>query len=92
MHAAANYGVEALGLTLSPHQAEVARERIRAAGLASKCRIEVENFLEFRPAETFDRIASVGAAEHVPEKCFNLKTAIKRSPKPVSEGPERAEL
>ena len=71
MHAAANYGVEALGLTLSPHQAEVGRERIRAAGLASKCRIEVENFLEFRPAETFDRIASIGAAEHVPEKYFS---------------------
>jgi cyclopropane-fatty-acyl-phospholipid synthase len=71
MHAAANYGVEALGLTLSPHQAEVARERICAAGLADKCRVEVENFLEFRPAETFDRIASVGAAEHVPEKSFD---------------------
>ena len=71
MHAAANYGVEALGLTLSPHQAEVARERIRAAGLANKCRVEVENFLEFRTAESFDRIASVGAAEHVPEKSFD---------------------
>ena len=71
MHAAANYGVETLGLTLSPHQAEVARERIRAAGLANKCRVEVENFLDFRPAKTFDRIASVGAAEHVPEKSFD---------------------
>jgi cyclopropane-fatty-acyl-phospholipid synthase len=71
MHAAANYGVEALGLTLSPHQAEVARERIRAAGLAGKCRVEVENFLEFHPGETFDRIVSVGAAEHVPEKWFD---------------------
>ena len=70
IHAAANYGVEALGLTLSPHQAEVARERIRAAGLAGRCRVEVENFLEFRSAESFDRVASVGAAEHVPEKYF----------------------
>lgn len=70
MHAAAHYGVEALGLTLSPQQAEVARERIRIAGLAGKCRVEVENFLEFRPGEPFDRIVSVGAAEHVPEKNF----------------------
>lgn len=70
-HAAAHYGVEALGLTLSPHQAEVARERIRAAGLASKCRVEVENFLQFQPGESFDKIASLGAAEHVPEKCFD---------------------
>jgi cyclopropane-fatty-acyl-phospholipid synthase len=71
MHAAANYGVEALGLTLSRRQAEVARERIRQAGLADTCRVEVENFLEFGPGKTFDRIASVGAAEHVPEKCFD---------------------
>ncbi|MPZ77112.1 MAG: hypothetical protein GEU77_11375 [Deltaproteobacteria bacterium] len=28
MHAAANYGVDALGMTLSPHQANVARELI----------------------------------------------------------------
>ena len=46
---------KALGLTLSPHQAEVARERIRAAGLGSKCRIEVEDFLQFRPIESFRR-------------------------------------
>ncbi len=71
LHAAANYGVETLGLTLSPQQADVARERIRAAGLESKCRVEVENFLDFRPDETFDRIASVGAAEHVPAKLFD---------------------
>lgn len=71
MHAAANYGVEALGLTVSPHQAEVARERIRAAGLEHRCRVEVDNFLEFPPVQSFDRIASVGAVEHVPEKYFD---------------------
>jgi cyclopropane-fatty-acyl-phospholipid synthase len=71
MHAAANYGVDALGMTLSSHQANVARERIAAAGLESKCRIEVANFLEFRADESFDRIASVGAAEHVPQGRFD---------------------
>ncbi|HEY7217787.1 MAG TPA: cyclopropane-fatty-acyl-phospholipid synthase family protein [Candidatus Binatia bacterium] len=70
LHAAAHYGVEALGLTLSPEQANVARERIRAAGLESQCRVEAENFLDFHSGETFDRIASVGAAEHVPQKLF----------------------
>jgi len=53
MHAAANYGVEALGLTLSPHQAEVARERIRAAGLASQCRVEVEKLSRVSPRRNF---------------------------------------
>lgn len=71
LHAARHYGVQALGLTLSPQQAEVARERIRLAGLAGKCRVEVASFLDFRSDATFDRIASVGAAEHVPEKCFD---------------------
>ncbi|MGE5217250.1 MAG: class I SAM-dependent methyltransferase [Chloroflexota bacterium] len=70
MHAAANYGVEALGLTLSPEQAKLARERIRKAGLAERCRVEVENFLDYRSETAFDRVASVGAAEHVPEKLF----------------------
>ena len=70
VHAATHYGVNALGITLSPQQAAVARERIRAAGLSARCRVEVANFLEFNPGETFDRISSVGAAEHVPEKFF----------------------
>lgn len=71
MHAAEHYGVNALGLTLSQQQANTAGERIRAAGLESRCRIEIGNFLELDGQETFDRIASVGAAEHVPEKQFD---------------------
>src|SRR5262249_37426241 len=70
INAAAHYGVNALGITLSLQQAKVARERIRAAGLSARCPVEVANFLEFKPRESFDRIASVGAAEHVPEKFF----------------------
>lgn len=70
VHAAAHYGVDALGVTLSPQQAEVARERIRAAGLSARCRVEVADFLELNPGETFDRISSIGAAEHVPAKFF----------------------
>ena len=71
LHAAAHYGVLALGITLSSEQAEVARERIRAAGLSARCRVEVGNFLELNPGGTFDRISSVGAAEHVPERFFD---------------------
>lgn len=70
IHAAAKYGVDALGMTLSQRQADVARERVAAAGLASRCRIEVGDFLELR-AEPFDKLASVGAAEHVPENRFD---------------------
>ena len=70
IHAASHYGVEALGLTVSPEQAEVARQRIRQAGLDRLCRVEVEDFFGWREMEGFDRVTSIGAAEHVPERQF----------------------
>jgi cyclopropane-fatty-acyl-phospholipid synthase len=70
IHAVTHYGVEAVGLTVSPEQAEVARQRIRAAGMDAKCRVEVEDFFAWREPEGFDRVSGVGAAEHVPESRF----------------------
>ena len=70
LHAAIHYGVEALGLTVSPEQADVARQRIRQAGVDHRCRVVVEDFFAWREPESFDRVASVGAAEHVPESRF----------------------
>jgi cyclopropane-fatty-acyl-phospholipid synthase len=64
MHAAERYGASALGLTLSPSQAELARERIRARGLARRCRVELVDYRALRE-EPFDKIASVGMVEHV---------------------------
>jgi cyclopropane-fatty-acyl-phospholipid synthase len=63
-YAAEHYGVRALGITLSPSQAELARERIAARGLSRACRIEVADFRELRE-EPFDRVVSVGMIEHV---------------------------
>jgi cyclopropane-fatty-acyl-phospholipid synthase len=62
--AAERHGATALGITLSPAQAEVARERIRARGLADRCRVEVMDYRELR-GERFDKLASVGMVEHV---------------------------
>jgi len=70
LHAASHYGVEAVGLTVSSEQAQVARQRIRQAGLEDRCRVEVEDFFAWREPAGFDRVASVGAAEHVPESRF----------------------
>lgn len=62
-YAAERYGVEALGVTLSERQLEEARARVRAAGLEGRVRIEG---LDYREVEgTFDKVASVGMAEHV---------------------------
>ena len=70
VHAAKHYGVEAVGLTVSPEQAEVARQRIRQAGVEQRCRVEVNDFFAWNEPEGFDRVTSVGAAEHVPENRF----------------------
>ncbi len=70
VHAAGHYGIEAVGLTVSPEQAQVARQRIRQAGVEQCCRVEVADFFDFRGPERFDRVTSVGAAEHVPESRF----------------------
>ncbi|MEX0891007.1 MAG: cyclopropane-fatty-acyl-phospholipid synthase family protein [Gemmatimonadota bacterium] len=65
LHAAAAYGVEALGVTLSERQAEEARARIRAAGLEDRCRVEVRDYRTLDDGDGFDHVASVGMFEHV---------------------------
>jgi cyclopropane-fatty-acyl-phospholipid synthase len=65
IHAARNYSVEALGITLSRPQAELATERIRQAGLGDRCRVEVRDYRELDAVSNFDKLASVGMVEHV---------------------------
>lgn len=78
IHAARHHGVHALGVTLSEPQAELARERAAAAGVADRVRIEVADYRDVDGA--FDAVASVGMFEHVGpdhlrgyfERCFRL--------------------
>lgn len=63
MHAAQQYGVHAVGITLSRRQVELANERIRAAGLQDRCRVEYQDYREV--TGTFDKLVSVGMFEHV---------------------------
>ena len=65
-YAARNYGVEALGITLSESQAAWGRERIRMDGLSGRCRVEVRDYRDLPGGEQFDKITSVGVTEHVP--------------------------
>jgi cyclopropane-fatty-acyl-phospholipid synthase len=67
MHAVRQYGVTALGITLSKPQAELANERIREAGLADRCRVEVRDYREVQEPEGYDKLVSVGMFEHVGE-------------------------
>jgi len=68
IHAAKRYGVLALGITLSEAQAELARERIAAAGLSDRCRVELRDYRQLTREPAFDKIASVGMVEHVGKK------------------------
>lgn len=67
MHAAAQYGVQAVGVTLSVPQAEVARQRLHEAGLNDRCRVEVSDYRDIDHGQQYDKIVSVGMFEHVGE-------------------------
>jgi cyclopropane-fatty-acyl-phospholipid synthase len=64
IHAARNYGVHGVGVTLSVEQAKLARERVAAAGLDDRIEIRVSDYREIADGP-FDKIASVGMYEHV---------------------------
>jgi cyclopropane-fatty-acyl-phospholipid synthase len=64
LHAAANYGVHATGITLSDSQAALARERASQLGLDQRVDIRVADYREVLDGP-FDKIASVGMYEHV---------------------------
>jgi cyclopropane-fatty-acyl-phospholipid synthase len=65
MHAAEHYGVDATGITLSENQAALARERIKKAGLADRCRVEIRDYRTLAESDGYDKISSVGMVEHV---------------------------
>src|SRR5690348_604238 len=65
IHAAKKYGVFALGITLSESQAELARERIAAAGLSDRVSVELRDYRRLEAEPSFDKISSVGMIEHV---------------------------
>jgi len=67
LYAAKTRGVEAVGITLSKPQAELAAARIREEGLTDRCRVEVKDYREIDAPGQFDKIASVGMFEHVGE-------------------------
>jgi cyclopropane-fatty-acyl-phospholipid synthase len=64
-HAVRYYGVEGLGITLSPAQARLASRRIAADGLSDRCRVELLDYRDLSDRPTFDKVASVGMFEHV---------------------------
>ena len=71
IHAAARHGVNAVGITLSEHQAQLARERALEAGVADRVQFRVADYREVSDGP-FDAIASIGMVEHVGEEQIDV--------------------
>jgi cyclopropane-fatty-acyl-phospholipid synthase len=67
MHAAREYGVKALGVTLSEQQALWAQKAIKEAGLEDLAEVR---HLDYRdvPETGFDAVSSIGLTEHIGKK------------------------
>jgi cyclopropane-fatty-acyl-phospholipid synthase len=63
IHAAIHYGVEAVGVTISHEQAELARQRIKEAGVEDRVTILEQDYRDIEGS--FEAVASVGMFEHV---------------------------
>ncbi len=64
MHAAREYGVRALGVTLSKQQALWAQRAIADAGLSSLAEVRHLDYRDVAEAE-FDAVSSIGLTEHI---------------------------
>ena len=64
MHAAREYGVKALGVTLSAQQAAWAQDAIEQEGLSGLAEVR---HLDYRdvPETGFDAVSSIGLTEHI---------------------------
>ena len=76
--AAKHYGVDATGITLSRNQHALATERIKAEGLADRCRVLLQDYRDVPGEGVYDKIASVGMFEHVGLKNLPLYFGIIR--------------
>jgi len=67
IYAAQKYGAQVLGVTLSEAQLHEARQRVEAAGVTGLVTLELRDYRDVLSAGhgQFDKIASVGMAEHV---------------------------
>jgi cyclopropane-fatty-acyl-phospholipid synthase len=66
IHLAREHNVHVTGITLSEEQAALARDRVRAAGVADRVTISLEDYRDTAASgRRFDRIVSVGMFEHV---------------------------
>src|SRR5262245_41305052 len=66
LHAARNHGVEAVGVTISAPQAELAEKRAVEAGLSDQVEFRLQDYRDIDDGP-YDAISSIGMFEHVGE-------------------------
>jgi cyclopropane-fatty-acyl-phospholipid synthase len=64
LHAVKNYGVTAIGATLSRQQAEYAQKQIADAGLEGRAQVRFQDYRDV-PEAGFDAVSSIGLTEHI---------------------------
>jgi cyclopropane-fatty-acyl-phospholipid synthase len=64
VHAAVHHGISGVGITISRRQAELARERVRAAGVADRVEIRLADYRDVSDGP-YDAVSSIGMVEHV---------------------------
>ncbi len=64
IYAAQQYGVQAVGVTLSEKQSAHASQRIADAGLQGRAEVRLQDYRDLAD-ESFDKIVSIGMFEHV---------------------------
>jgi cyclopropane-fatty-acyl-phospholipid synthase len=77
-HAAKNYGVSVLGVTLSREQATWAQERIKAEGLDDVAEVRHCDYRDVRERD-FDAVSSIGLIEHIGVKNYPAYFSFLRS-------------
>jgi len=78
LHAAKNYGVEIIGVTLSKAQADWGQDAVVNAGLGSRAAVRFSDYRDV-PEGDFDAISSIGLTEHIGEKNYPAYFSFLRS-------------
>ena len=89
IHAAAHHGVQAVGITLSSSQAELARRRVAEAGLEDRVEIRVADYRDLGAAETGRHSRSTEAGRHAPSARIPVSTSARRSSRCSTAGTSR---
>lgn len=69
LHAAKNYGVNIIGVTLSKKQADWGQEAVVAAGLEGQAQVRFSDYRDVQESG-FDAVSSIGLTEHIGEEQY----------------------